>query len=277
MTQYFVYILYFDQVDHKRFGTIRQQFWALCHFPFHVSLVLLMEGTSRFVTWRNALEVVKTITAEYEIIYAKFNTTAEIGNAFDTYSTKLLSSVKADLAVYNVTSFISDIKKEKDPQSEKALSAVTGLLGTLINATFKFFKIQASKRTAKTDDKKVKNPIAELDKVVKVFDLVFIYFFVAAGVTLIIMAVLIALAKKGKCAGDYAAIILRLLVGVALTMITVVKANPNLQDQFLFSAWILPSVLLGLFIVVLLDGIFGWILPAPKKLWRPNTQITHHG
>lgn len=269
--------MYFDQVDHKRFGTIRQQFWALCHFPFHVSLVLLMEGTSRFVTWRNALEVVKTITAEYEIIYAKFNTTAEIGNAFDAYSTKLLSSVKADLVLYNVTSFISDIKNEKDPQSEKALSAVTGLMGTLINATFKFFKIQASKRTPKTDDKKVKDPIAELDKVVKVFDLVFIYFFVAAGVTLIIMAVLIALAKKGKCAGDYAAIILRLLVGVALTMITVVKANPNLQDQFLFSAWILPTVLLGLFIVVVLDGIFGWILPAPKKLWRPNSQTTHHG
>lgn len=235
-----------------------------------------MEGTSRFVTWRNALEVVKLITAEYEIIYAKFNTTADIGTAFDAYSTKLLSSVNADLTVYNVTSFISDIKKEKDPRSEKALSAVTGLLGTLINATFKFFKIQASKRTAKTDSKKVKDPIAELDKVVKVFDLVFIYFFIAAGLTLIIMAVLIALAKKGKCAGDYAAIILRLIVGVALTMITVVKTNPNLQDQFLFSAWILPTVLLGLFIVVLLDGVFGWILPAPKKLWRPITH-THHG
>lgn len=277
MPQYFIYILYFDQVDHKRFGTIRQQFWALCHFPFHISLVLLMEGTSRFVTWRNALEVVETITAEYGIIYAKFNTTADIGNAFDTYSKKLLSSVKADLTVYNVTSFISDIKKEKDPQSEKVLSAVTGLLGTLINATFKFFKIQASKKTAKTDEKKVKDPIAELDKVVKVFDLVFIYFFVAAGVTLILMAVLIALAKKGKCAGDYAAIILRLVVGVALTMITVVKANPNLQDQFLFSAWILPSVLLGLLIVVVLDGIFGWILPAPKKLWRSKGHTSHHG
>lgn len=236
-----------------------------------------MEGTSRFVTWRNAIEVVKTITAEYEIIYAKFNTSAEIGNAFDEYSTKLLKSVKADLSVYNVTSFIVDIKKEKDPSSDKALSAVTGLLGNLINATFKFFKIQASKRTPKTDDKKVKNPIAELEKVVKVFDLVFIYFFVAAGVTLIMMAVLIALAKKGKCAGDYVAIMLRLIVGVALTMITVVKANPNLQDQFLFSAWILPTVLVGLFIVVLLDGIFGWLLPAPKKLWRGNTNISHHG
>lgn len=269
--------MYFDQVDHKRFGTIRQQFWALCHFPFHVSLVLLMEGTSRFVTWRNALVLVSTITDEYTIIYDKFNTTADIANALDVYSKKLLSSVKADLNVYNVTSFISDIKKEKDPKSEKALSAVTALLGTLINATFKFFKIASSKNTAKTNDKKVKDPIAELDKVVKVFDLVFIYFFVAAGVTLIIMAVLIALAKKGKCAGDYAAIILRLVVGVALAMITVVKTNPNLQDQFLFSAWILPTVLLGLFIVVLLDGIFGWILPAPKKLWRPNTHITHHG
>lgn len=270
-------MLYFDQVDHKRFGTIRQQFWAFCHFPFHVSLVLLMEGTSRFVTWRNALTVVDTITAEYATIYEKFNTTTDIANAFNDYSTKLLKSVNADLTVYNVTSFITDLKKEKDAQSEKALSAVTGLLGTLVNATFKFFKIQASKRTAKTYDKKVKDPIAELDKVVKVFDLVFVYFFIAAGLTLIIMAVLIALAKKGKCAGDYAAIILRLVVGVALAMITALKSNPNLQDHFLFSAWILPSVVVGLFIVVLLDGIFGWLLPAPKKLWRPNSQTTHHG
>lgn len=270
-------MLYFDQVDHKRFGTIRQQFWALCHFPFHISLVLLMEGTSRFVTWRNALHVVNTITAEYEMIYTNFTTTNDIANAFNAYSTKLLKSVNADLTVYNVTSFITDLKKEKDPQSDKALSAVIGLLGTLVNATFKFFKIQTSKTAAKTDDKKVKDPVAELDKVVKVFDLVFVYFFVAAGLTLIIMAVLIALAKKGKCAGDYAAIILRLLVGVALAMITVVKANPNLQDQFLFSAWILPTVVAGLFLVVLLDGILGWLLPAPKKLWRGNSNITHHG
>lgn len=236
-----------------------------------------MEGTSRFVTWRNALSVFATITAEYEVIKAKFNTTADIANAYDAYSSKLLKSVNADLTVYNVTSFITAIKKEKDPSSSNTLSAVAGLLGTLVSATFKFFKIQTSKNTAKTDDKKVKDPLAELDKVVKVYDLVFVYFFIAAGLTLIIMAVLIALAKKGKCAGDYAAIILRLLVGVALTMITVVKANQNLQDQFLFSAWILPSVLLGLFLVVVLDGIFGWLLPAPKKLWRANTHITHHG
>lgn len=51
-------MLYFDQVDAKRFGTIRQQFWALAHFPFHTSLVLLLEGTSRFVTWRNATEMI---------------------------------------------------------------------------------------------------------------------------------------------------------------------------------------------------------------------------
>lgn len=236
-----------------------------------------MEGTSRFVTWRNALSIVGTITAQYDIIYAKFNTTADIGNAFDAYSAKLLKSVNADLTVYNVTSYITAIKQEKDRSSTNTLNAVLGLLGTLVNATFKFFKIQTSKNTAKPADKKIKDPVAELGKVVKVYDLVFVYFFIAAGLTLIIMAVLIALAKKGKCAGDYAAIILRLLVGVALTMITVVKANPNLQDQFLFSAWILPSVLIGLFLVVVLDGIFGWLLPAPKKLWRPNSHITHHG
>lgn len=65
------------------------------------------------------------------------------------------------------------------------------------------------------------------------------------------MAALIALAKPD----DYAAIILKLLVVVGLTMIIVVKANPNLQDQFPSSAWILPAGVLGLFLATLLYNL----------------------
>lgn len=57
------------------------------------------------------------------------------------------------------------------------------------------------------------------------------------------MAILIAISKKGKCAGDYAAILLRLDVGCALAMISIVKINTAAQQDFLYTAWMLPSVL----------------------------------
>lgn len=262
-------MLYFDQVDNKRCGTIRQQFWALAHFPFHISLVLLMEGTARFITWRNAIEVVDLLILRFDEIYSSSNDTSVLAADFSAFSKALLKTVEADAGKFNVTQYIYDLAAESEWDSDAAFAAVDGIFGTLINATFKFFKIQASKKDlAQTPkDSTVKlDPLTDLYNALKVYDLVFVYFFIAAGLTLVMMAVLIALAKKGKCAGDYAAILLRLVVGCGLAMISIVKVNTAAQQKFLYSAWMLPSVLLGLFVVVVLDGIFGWVLPAPRPV-----------
>lgn len=262
-------MLYFDQVDNKRFGTIRQQFWALAHFPFHISLVLLMEGTARFITWRNAIEVVNPLFLLVDEIYSSSNDTRVLAAEFSDISKDILKAVDADLSKFNVTQYIYDLA-ESEWDSDAAWVAVNDILGTLINATFKYFKIQASKKDlsqSQPKDSAVKpDPLTDLYNALKVYDLVFVYFFIAAGLTLILMAVLIALAKKGKCAGDYTAILLRLVVGCGLAMISIVKVNTAAQQNFLYSAWMLPSVLLGLFVVVVLDGIFGWVLPAPRPV-----------
>ena len=262
-------MLYFDQVDNKRFGTIRQQFWALAHFPFHISLVLLMEGTARFITWRNAIEVVDLILLRFDEIYYSSNDTSVLAADFSAFSKSLLKTVEADAGKFNVTQYIYDLAAESEWDTDAAYEAVDSIVGTLVNATFKFFKIQASKKNqSKTqkDSSAKPDPFRDLINVLKVYDLVFVYFFIAAGLTLVMMAVLIALAKKGKCAGDYAAILLRLVVGCGLAMISIVKINTAAQQNFLYSVWMLPSVLLGLFVVVVLDGIFGWVLPAPRPV-----------
>ena len=264
--QYFLYMLYFDQVDNKRFGTIRQQFWALAHFPFHISLVLLMEGTARFITWRNAIDQVDSVIFQFDEIWSSSNDTSVLAAKFSAFSKALLKIVEADAGKFNVTQYIYDLAAESEWDTEAAYAAVDGIFGTLINATFKYFKIQASQKDTQKYLSIKPDPFTDLYNVLKVYDLVFIYFFIAAGLTLVTMAVLIGLAKKGKCAGDYAAILLRLVVGCGLAMITIVKVNTAAQQNFLYSAWMLPSVLLGLFIVVVLDGIFGWVLPAPRPV-----------
>lgn len=49
-------MLYFDQIENDRFGTIRQQVWAVLHFPLHVAILLTVEGSARFIIWWSAVE-----------------------------------------------------------------------------------------------------------------------------------------------------------------------------------------------------------------------------
>lgn len=228
-----------------------------------------MEGTARFIAWRNAIEIVDGIISYcIEIDYSS-NDTSVLAANFSAFSQTLLKTVEADTGKFNVTQYINNLEVEPTWDTEAAIVAVDNILGTLISATLKYFKIQASKKDllkTQKDSSVNLDRFTELYNTFKVYDLVFVYFFVAAGLTLVMMAVLIAIAKKGKCAGDYAAILLRLVVGCGLAMISIVKVNTAAQQAFLYSAWMLPSVLLGLFVVVVLDGIFGWVLPAPRPV-----------
>lgn len=270
-------MLYFDQVDAKRFGTIRQQFWALCHFPFHVALVLLLEGTSRFITWRNATDAM--FAAQYELydFWYSTNDTSVLAEGFSKIHKAVLKNLEADDSKYDITPYLADLKNTTDAFSDQANNAVYNIIDTLINAVLKYFKISVSKSTTKKEahNPSLKDPLNDLYSALEVYDLVFVYFFVAAGLTLILMAVMIFLAKKGKCAGDYAAIGLRVSVGAALACIAAIKHDYTAQQHFLYSPWMLPTVLLGFLVVVLADGVLGYVLPAPKPMppSRHNSEL----
>ena len=76
--------------------------------------------------------------------------------------------------------------------------------------------------------------------------------------------VLIAVTYERKCAGDYVAIALRLVIGAGLALVVIIKTNNSSQENLLSSARMLPTILLALFIVVVVVGISGYRLPALK-------------
>ena len=51
---YFLYQLYFDNVNEEHFGTIREQIWVVMHFPLHISFILFVEGSSQAIKWFRA-------------------------------------------------------------------------------------------------------------------------------------------------------------------------------------------------------------------------------
>ncbi|KAL8717240.1 MAG: hypothetical protein Q9225_005493 [Loekoesia sp. 1 TL-2023] len=142
---YSVYMLYFDQTSRPPPNPILHHSWALVHFPFHAALVLLMEGTSRFITWRNALEIVDHILNQYSTIWDQSpNSTLTLSRQLGSFSTEILKSVDADPVKYNVTGYLTDISYASDPNSEQVTTAAFQVVIVLVDATLKFFKIEAA-------------------------------------------------------------------------------------------------------------------------------------
>ncbi|KAL8872026.1 MAG: hypothetical protein Q9174_002269 [Haloplaca sp. 1 TL-2023] len=265
---YFLYMLYFDQVDAKRFGTIRQQFWALTHFPFHVALVLLLEGTSRLVTWRNATEKIKYLSGKFDQIYYSSPNTTVIASSLGTFTNDMYTDFGADASKYNVTTFLNSLAASGNPNSSQARYASSDIFATLETAALKYFHIEGAKAAVKTSASYTagvpKDPFKDLKSVAHVYDLVYVYFFVAAGCTLLMMAALIAISKRQKCLGDFVAVALRGTVGFALACVAGVIGNYDPHTRYLYNAWMLPTVMLAIGGVVVLDGVLGYFLPGPK-------------
>lgn len=195
------------------------------------------------------------------------NSTEELAGYLSEYSDIILDAVEADPTKYNVTSYLTDLESTSDLLSDEAGYDIYEVMYTLVNAVLKYFKIQAAKAVTekKALDPSTKDPSSDLESALDVYDLVFVYFFVAAGLTLIFMALLIALNKKGKLGtGDWAAIALRTAMGLALALISLVATNYTAQGNFLDSVWMLPTVMMALLVVVVVDGVFGWVFPATE-------------
>ncbi|KAL9594218.1 MAG: hypothetical protein Q9219_007151 [cf. Caloplaca sp. 3 TL-2023] len=253
--------------------------WALVHFPFHTALVLLMEGTSRLITWRNALEIVDHILRQYSAIWNEHSTsTIDLSHQFGNFSAELLKSVDANPTKYNVTGYLKDLRYAGDPNGDEAVTAAFGIVLVLVNATLKFFKIEAAQApdasssvpssfpaSASTPGSGEPDPYSDLGAALNVYDLVFVYFFVAAGLTLVLMAVLMALnhkrGKKRYCKGDWVTMGFRGLIGTGLALVAVVKTNYSAEEKFLYSPWMVPTVMLAIGLVVLADGVAGWVFP----------------
>ncbi|KAL8883212.1 MAG: hypothetical protein Q9192_007352 [Flavoplaca navasiana] len=265
VSAYFIYMLYFDsRTKHPPSPTLHH-FWALAHFPFHTALVLLMEGTSRFITWRNAMEIIDDIYTRYDTIWDSINNTTSLASQFQNLSTTILHDAHADPVKYNVAGYLHTMRKSEDASSEVAVDAAFGVLLTLVNATLKFFKIEAAQKTTQQTPLvgDAKDPYTNLGNALITYDHVSLYFFLAAGLTLILLPVLNILNHRGKWVkGDWIGLGARVVVGLGLAFVSLVKMDLDVEEVFLYSAWMLPTVMLGLGTVVLVDGVAEWILPA---------------
>ena len=60
-------MLYFDNHPHGHYGTIRQQLWSALHFPFHLAVVGVVEGSQQIALARYVFKSMAKFMKEIEI------------------------------------------------------------------------------------------------------------------------------------------------------------------------------------------------------------------
>jgi hypothetical protein len=71
---YFFFQIYFDWMDHEHLKGLRQLTWTIFHFPFHVALLLFMEGSTQFMMWWKAVSgVLSSFTGIVHYMLANYS------------------------------------------------------------------------------------------------------------------------------------------------------------------------------------------------------------
>lgn len=252
---YFIWVLYFDQIEHDRFGTIRQQIWAILHYPLHVAILLTVEGSSMLILWNVIEKIDNLIWDWYPTDYDAWDFSKYYSNTAGVIQfvrqgiENVAASFKDDNLLYaydrNITA-IEDVKYKFG--SEKYNVAV----GQIINdiwydmerVAFNSFGVEAP------EAQQTQGQYAQSNALYEIFNEVWVYFFIAGGSFLIILAVMYWFGKTHKSRGEWYSIAVRAIAGVGLVLgclnnwVNYYTSSAN----FVNSPWPMLTMMLGYFV-----------------------------
>ena len=250
-------MIYFDRLTESHFGTIKQQIWSFIHFPLHLTLVLFLSGVSQFIIWRQAVEAVHDFDAAFTDIFSHSyaNATELVKSIASTLDETVWDYIPKDFnyqdqldvvtaALANVTktggnrTLTVDLNDDTGPQFEN----VRVIYISTINIILETLGIKGAK-SSKDDGSK--SPDKDMEKLLRVIDIVFNYFFITAGIALILIGVLGVMSKTPKKVGDYIRSSGNFILGLALCLLSLMSLTPA-EESYTSSPWVLPTLCLVL-------------------------------
>jgi hypothetical protein len=236
MIIYFLYMLYFDRMQEEHFGSIRQQIWSFLHFPLHTVLVLVLQGVSLLIIWRQAVESLNTLysnwmpallwlqngedpdpTTEFGKQMLQVGGNFTNGTAFANYFNwtcyesvynYIPKGVDASKEIKTVSNAYYDIKMGLDnyllnPTNATAYDQVSSGVNAMGAATYKTLFDTFSVTVAKSKNKKtgVAKEIPDLGMAMmqyyKIFDLILSYTFIAVSLRWLYSSGLMLISYRG--------------------------------------------------------------------------------
>jgi len=254
-------MLYFDWLVEQPFGTIRLQVWSFVHFPLHLSLVLLVSGVSQFLIWRQAVESINVLSNQIAFdLRQPYNTSIALsarlsatidGNVFkqlpkDFNPEKGLKAINESLAAISEIRSVPVMDLLRD-QTGPFWVPFRGLLTASTNTILEALGIKPPKSEDEKPDSTsaIMQTFSDGTKFQSVIRLVFVYFFLSAGATLILLGVLACISTTQRNFIGYLRYATNFLVGLALSFLSFMSLT-NAESSYGSSPWVLPTVCLSL-------------------------------
>jgi len=272
-------MLYFDNLPKGHFGKIREQAWASFHFPLHLALVVFIEGGRQFITWIIALEVQQFLLHQLENIDAfeivfwskqptlSFTNTTEYFEAtfqnFTNLSQYVLVNYVDGMGPDTNSSITSNLNAIKYGMQLSAYNYATNIIEIVIQL---FTVVFGAYRIAHPEVPKTAGTTATLEELFAVaisflslYDMVYVYFFVAAGLALIFIGFMVIISKRTFYRFDWVRTGALFAVGLTLAMLALMDLSAQNRENpggnFLSSPWILPTAMLSLGVALLIHHL----------------------
>ncbi|KAJ5708441.1 hypothetical protein N7488_008242 [Penicillium malachiteum] len=280
---YLVWQVYFD-LSPRRLGRLAQQIWAQLHFPFHVSLILLLEGSQ-------ILALTLDVTIKLKYLAQTFSFVCEENRPSQDRAIALIRSTIADMEIpfsrgatqeWNAISrLLEDLAKQPlCPDVRILLNKATGMRievdtinpGNSVYTEDLFSDLMGNVTAALFSSMDITPPVKVdislldseqlLQMYMKVLGFVYIYFFAVASISMALFGAFNLLSRLHERKSHEKRIYLalstavRVILAIFLAGLVSFVADFALAYSFMTSPIILYALSLTLLTVLLFDRLF---------------------
>ncbi|KAL1795662.1 hypothetical protein ACET3X_005886 [Alternaria dauci] len=266
---YLLWMLYFDQLSHDRFGTLRQQVWAVLHYPLHSAILLCVEGNTSLIVWNSAVQALKWMWSLKPDDYSKpadgYSDTASYIDHLNQSMIAINSRFTSQYwnATYNWNTNFTAIENytatygfKSEEWNNRTGDVVRHMFDRAQVFVYEAHDDSLAKLNAVTSP--TASPRIKLDAVSEVFDTTTMQFFIGAGCVLLVLAIMYWFNKIHKTKYEFGEIINRVVVGFTLIILgvsAVIADRTTSGFKFKGSHWIIPIVVLFFAGVLFLDNM----------------------
>jgi hypothetical protein len=267
-----MWMLYFDQMSHDRFGTVRQQIWSLLHYPLHMAILLCVEGNTSLIVWNSAVQALKWIWSiepqDRSNPAAGFNSTEDFiqhlnGTMWDIHNR--FKSRQWNTTYYwernftAIENYTSTYGFRSDEWNNRTGSMINFMFNNAQVFVFEAHADTLAKMNAVVSPHA--NPRMTLHAIYDVFNVTVMQFYIGAGSMLLLLAVMYWFNKVHKAKWEFGEMINRVVVGFGLIIagIGAVIGNKTISGfKFKASNWIIAIVVFGLLLGKFSPGSETW-------------------
>ncbi|EWC46848.1 hypothetical protein DRE_03860 [Drechslerella stenobrocha 248] len=249
---YFIYMLYFDDEPNYVYSTVPQQIWAVLHFPFHLGIVLFVEGQQQLMIWQGIIVSLNRLSSRLQdaFVGAGQNNGAQVATRVLVVINDFFPEGEAE-AVTNNPAFTFNLAPLRDSGDPGFIAQQLDKLWDLCAyAIFNGYNIEAPSGNAD-----LFNSDQRFEGFSSIYELVLVYFFVAAGGFLLILALFTYLMKWPKDRYEFLHIAYRVVFGIIIGLIALVATNGDRVANLLTGPWAVPMMMLLLLLLLIVDKL----------------------